>query len=170
MTDEHVPPKSTGNDEAVHLVEDYFDLDSVLAEVAEWDQGHVVRTLDRRCNGRASDWGYVKEYRRWHDLFKEAHRAGRATRIDPFRGDRPWSIDLPYDVMPARFVRQAIGMLLAVQASPDLLAGSPQLADLIAGDPDDGERPRPAGLTIEPMYLYLSVYSGRWSYGRWVAR
>ena len=165
MTDEHVPPKSTGNDEAVRLVEDAFDLEGVLVDVAEWREGHVVRTLDRQCNGRASDWGYVKEYRRWHDLFMGAHTAGRATRIDPFRGDQPWSIELPYDVMPARFVRQAVGMLLAVQASPDLLAGSPQLADLIGGDRDDEDQPRAGGLTIEPMHLYLSVYSGGWSYG-----
>lgn len=164
MTDEHVPPKSTGNDEAVRLVEDPFDLGGVLAEVAEWGEGHVVRTLDLRCNGRASDWGYVKEYRRWHDLFKEAHVAGRARRVDPFRGDRPWSIELPYDVMPARFLRQVAGMLLAVQASPDLFAGSPQLADLIGGDLDDAEKPRAGGLTIEPMHVYLSVYSGCWSY------
>lgn len=165
MTDEHVPPKSTGNDEPVQLVDDPFDLQSVLRQVAEWDEGHVVRTLDRRCNGRASDWGYVKEYRRWHDLLKEAHVAGRATRIDPFRGDQPCSIELPYDAMPARFVRQVVGMLLAVQESPELLAGSPQLADLIGGDPDDDEQPRSTGLSIEPLHLYMSVYSGAWAYG-----
>ena len=165
MTDEHVPPKSTGNEDPVQLIEDPFDLQSVLRQVAEWDEGHVVRTLDGRCNGRASDWGYVKEYRQWHDVFKVAHVAGRATRVDPFRGAHPFSIELPYDLMPARFVRQVVGMLLAVQESPELFAGSPQLADLIGGDPDDDEQPRSAGLPIEPLHLYVSVYSGAWAYG-----
>lgn len=165
MTDEHVPPKSTGNDDPVQLVEDPFDQQSVLRQVAEWDEGHVVRTLDRRCNERASDWGYVKEYRRWHDLFKDAHVAGRATRFDPFRGDQPFPMQLPYDVMPARFIRQVVGMLLAVQESPELFAGSPQLADLIGGDQEDDEEPSGAGLSIEPLHLYMSVYSGSWGYG-----
>ncbi|MGE0178062.1 MAG: hypothetical protein AB7G17_13720 [Phycisphaerales bacterium] len=158
MTDEHVPPRSTGNDEPVRLIEDPFDLQGVLRQVAEWDEGHVVRTLDGRCNGRASAWGYVKEYRRWHDLFKEAHVAARATRIDPFRGAQPFSIDLPYDVMPARFVRQVVGLVLAVQESPQLFVGAPQLADLVGGDPDDEEQPRSGGLPIEPLHLYMSVY------------
>jgi len=121
--------------------------------------------LDARCNGRASEWGYVKEYRRWHDLFKDAHIVGRATRIDPFRGAQPFSVELPYDAMPGRFVRQVAGMLLAVQESPELFAGSPQLADLVGGDPDDDAQPRSAGLPIEPLYLYMSVYSGAWAYG-----
>ena len=165
MTDEHVPPRSTGNDGPVRLIEDPFDLQGVLRQVAEWDEGHVVRTLDGRCNGRASAWGYVKEYRRWHDLFKEAHVAARATRIDPFRGAQPFSIDLPHDVMPARFVRQVVGLVLAVQESPQLFVGAPQLADLVGGDPDDEEQPRSGGLPIEPLHLYMSVYSGAWCYG-----
>jgi hypothetical protein len=164
MTDEHVPPKSTGNSEPVNLVEDPFDLPGVLQEVAEWDEGHVVRTLDLRCNGRASEWGYVKEYRRWHDLVKAAHVVGRAKRIDPFRGDQPFPIELPYDVMPGRFVRQVVGMLLAVQASHELLAGHPHLAELIGGDSVNDDQSRGPGLPIEPLHLYMSVYSGSWAY------
>jgi hypothetical protein len=72
---------------------------------------------------------------------------------------------LPYDVMPARFMRQVVGMLLAVQESPELFAGSPQLADLIGGDQEDDQEPRGAGLAIEPLHLYMSVYSGSWGYG-----
>jgi hypothetical protein len=117
MTDEHIPPKSTGNDQPVQAVENPFDLETILREVAEWDEGHVVRTLDARCNQRASDWGYVKEYRKWHNLLEKAHLAGRATRHDPFRGSQPFPFELPYDAMPARFVRQVVGMLLAVQQS-----------------------------------------------------
>lgn len=163
MTDEHIPPASTGNTAPVHRVADPFDGASVLAEVAEWRHGHVVRTLDRTCNGRASDWGYVREYRKWHDLLVEAHTAGRRTKVDPFRGS-PFHANLPYDVMPARFVRQVVGMLLAVQATEHLLAEHPQLAQLIDLDPELRSGPRREGLNIEPLHLYMSVYSGPWGY------
>ena len=46
MTGEHVPPRSPGNERPVSLVVDPFDLNSVVRQVAEWDEGHVVSTLD----------------------------------------------------------------------------------------------------------------------------
>jgi hypothetical protein len=66
--------------------------------------------------------------------------------------------------MPGRFVRQAVGMLLAVQESPSLFAAHPQLVDLIGCEPGSAARARTAGVPISPLRLYLSVYSGRWSY------
>lgn len=164
MTREHVPPASTGNDQPVRQIEDPFDRNVVLREVAEWREGHVVRTLDDGCNQRASDWGHVGEYGRWHDLFVAAHVNGRTTRIDPYRGVDQFRIELPYDVMPARFVRQVVGMLLAVQVSERLFAQHPRLAELIDGDPADPSRAREGGLSIEPLRLYMSVYSGKWAY------
>jgi hypothetical protein len=166
MTDEHVPPKSTGNHEKVELVMDSFDLNSVLLEVAEWDEGHIVRTLDNRCNKRASDWGYVKEYRRWHEWFlAAAHAAGQENLVDPFKGEKAFSMQLQYDLMPARFVRQVIGMLLAVQESQKLIVDFPRLAELIGSEPRNDQQPRSAGTSIEPLHLYMSVYSGSWGYG-----
>lgn len=163
MTDEHVPPKSTGNTGPVRVA-DPFDGAAVLSEVAAWRDGHVVRTLCRTCNGRASDWGYVREYHKWHDLFVKAHTAGRRTKVDPFRGS-PFSATLPYDVMPARFIRQVVGMMLAVQETEDLFAEHPQLAKLIDADPALPTGTRREGVEIEPLHLYLSVYSGPWAYG-----
>jgi len=64
-----VPPRSTNNDAPVGLLVEPFDLRSVVRDVAEWDEGHVVSTLDAVCNKRASDWGHVAEYRRWFELF-----------------------------------------------------------------------------------------------------
>src|SRR5438046_1262491 len=107
MTDEHVPPRSTGNADPVGLLADPLDPKSIVRQVAEWREGHVVDTLDKRCNGRASNWGYVKEYRQWHELFVEhAKRIVAKTNKDPLRGDQPFAIELPYDANPARFVRQ----------------------------------------------------------------
>lgn len=99
------------------LIADPFDVKAIVKQVGEWDEGHVVDTLGPACNERASNWGYVKEYRRWFDLFV-AETKGRAakTGVDPLRDTtQPFVIELPYDVHPARFVRQVLGMFLAVQ-------------------------------------------------------
>jgi hypothetical protein len=86
MTGEHVPPRSTGNEAPAGLVADPFDLNSVVQQVAEWDEAHVVSTLDSVCNGRASAWGYVEEYRRWFELFvAKAEAVAAKTGSDPLR-------------------------------------------------------------------------------------
>lgn len=164
MTREHIPPDSTGNDSPVGRIDRPFDIDAIVTEVAEWNEGHVVRTLGRKCNSRASDWGYVSEYRKWHDHFKAAHVAGRTTKLDPFRGATAFSIDLPYDAMPARMIRQTIGMFLAVQESEILFASSTQLVDVIGPEEGQPTKARSDGLDIAPKHLYLGVYSGPWTY------
>lgn len=165
MTREHVPPRSTGNRTPVGLVADPFDLNSVVRQVAEWHDGHVVSTLDSTCNKRAGDWGYVKEYRRWFELFvAEAKAAAATTGTDPLRGTKPFEIELSYDVHPGRFARQVLGMFLAVQATEHLFATYPALPELIGSDPSDGSQRRMGGLDISPLRLYLSVCNARWSY------
>jgi hypothetical protein len=166
MSGEHVPPRGTGNKRPVGLVVDPFDLNLVVRQVAEWDEGHVVSNLDRACNQRASDWGYIKEYRRWLELFiAEAKAVAAKTGADPLRHTNPFEIELPYDVHPARFVRQVLAMFLAVQETEDLFAGHPVLPELIGPDPSDDSKRRTDGLDISPLRLYVSVYNGRWAYG-----
>jgi hypothetical protein len=166
MTDEHVPPRSTRNEDPVGRVLDPFDLNSIVQQVAEWDEGHVVSTLCPGCNQRASDWGYVKEYRRWFELFVAETKAVAAkTGDDPLRGTKPFEIELPYDVQPARFVRQVLGMFLAVQEAEHLFAEFPVLPELIGPDPSDHSKRRADGIDISPLHLYVSVYNGKWGYG-----
>lgn len=165
VTREHVPPHSTNNDGPVGRVVDHFDLDAAVQEVAEWEEGHVVSTLCLGCNNRASRWGYVKEYRRWFELFlAHAKAVVLQTNTDPLRGASALEIELPHDVQPARFVRQVLGMLLAVQATEHILAAYPALAELIGPDPSDGRKRRRDGLNIAPLRLYMSVCNAKWSY------
>lgn len=165
MTREHVPPESANNDSAVGIVVHPFDTEAVVREVAEWNEGHVVRTIDANCNNRASNWGYVSAYRRWVDFATEqARRRAQEAQVDPLRGSHPFELTLPYDVQPARFVRQVVGMLLAVQATEELFAAHPVLSELIGGDPANESKRRQSGLDIHPLHLYLSVCNARWNY------
>jgi hypothetical protein len=165
LTNEHVPPRSAGNDAPVGLTADPFDLESVVREVAEWDDGHVVGTLDSVCNQRASDWGYVAEYRRWFELFVAQARAVTAKKnTDPLRGTQPFEIELPYDVHPARFVRHVLGMFLAVQATEYLFAAHPVLPELIGPDRSNTSKRRADGINIAPLRLYLNACNANWSY------
>ncbi len=165
MTREHIPPASTGNTEPVRRVDDPFDLEAVSREVVEWQEGHVVRTLCSECNHRASRWKYVSEYRRWHDLAMEAATERQKTHGgNPLRGLSPLDLELPHDVHPARFVRQVVGMLMAIQEPEHLFAGHPQLADLIGGEVDNPEKRREAGGGLGGLHLYLSVSPLRWAY------
>jgi hypothetical protein len=166
LTDEHVPPRSTNNEDPVGRLADPLDLNFVVQQVAAWDEGHVVSTLDERCNNRASDWGYVKEYRRWFELFFDgARRIAAKTNTDPLRGARPFDIELPHDVQPARFVRQVVGMFLAVQESEHLFVTYQALPDLIGPDPAGDSKRRFDGIEIAPLKLCLSVCNATWSYG-----
>jgi hypothetical protein len=165
LTNEHVPPRSVGNDAPVGLIADPFDLESVVREVAEWDDGHVVGTLDSVCNQRASDWGYVAEYRRWFELFVARARAVTAKEnTDPLRGTQPFEIELPYDVHPARFVRHVLGMFLALQATEHLFAQHHVLPELIGPDRLNTSKRRVDGIDIAPLRLYLSTCNASWSY------
>jgi hypothetical protein len=166
MTGEHIPPRRTGNVDPVGLVLDPLDINSVVQQVADWNEGHVVSTLCLDCNGRASRWGYVGEYRRWFDDFVAHRKAVVAkTGADSLRARKPLEIDLPYNVQPARFVRQVLGMFLAVQEAEHLFVEYPVLPELIGPDPSGDSRRRADGLDISPLHLYLSVYNGKWGYG-----
>jgi hypothetical protein len=164
MTLEHVPPRSTGNNIPVRQIIDPIGGDDLAREVRDWRDGHAVRSLCSECNLRASRWGYVSEYRKWHDLvIVEAHRKAKRGGNDPLRGTEPFEFSLPYDAMPARFVRQVIGMFLAVQEAEHLLASYPILADLIGPEPHEDRR-RSEGLSIKPLRVLVSVANTKLAY------
>lgn len=162
-----MPPKSIENKRPVGSIDDPFGTHSIVREVAEWDEGHVVKSLDFECNSRASRWGYVREYRVWYDLFRSAAiEKVKATKLDPLRGDQPFELALPYDVHPARFVRQVVGMFLALQETRDLFDGFPGLRQLIGPGSSNLRDRRKEGVDVAPLSIYMSVCNGRWVYTR----
>jgi predicted enzyme related to lactoylglutathione lyase len=85
-------------------------------------------------------------------------------RLADSRMGAPAGERLPYDVQPARFARQVLGMFLAVQSTIDLFTTHSTLSELIGPDPSDDLKRRSAGLDIAPLHLYLSVYNANWKY------
>ena len=165
MTREHVPPRSAGNSNPIRRLVDPFAQDAVVMEVDAWNDGHAVTTLCGPCNVRASRWGYVAEYRRWHETFVVVARRYAAEHgVDPLLGPDPFRIELPYDVHPARFVRQVIGMFIAVQSGPAVVSDHPQLMELIDSDVNDAAKRRADGLSIAPLRLKMVVDNGPYAY------
>lgn len=165
MTREHVPPRSAGNDSPFSARSDPFDVHSVTEEVSAWQDGHTVSTLCTSCNARASAWGYVAEYRRWYDVVADTARSSAAEHhVDPLLGGEPFGIDLPYDAHPARFVRQVIGMFLAIQDNHYLFGDHPRLSTLIDDDPNKSSARRVAGLSIAPLTMSMAVDNGPYAY------
>lgn len=161
MTEEHIPPRSTGNSQPVTLTTG----SGLLQELVLWREGHVVKSLCKACNGRASNFGYVKQYAAWHELFvDEAKRYARHTGFNALMEPTSFEIELPYDFEPGRFIRQVIGMFHAVQETHLLAASMPELLTLVGPDPEHNrERPHPP-LAING-HLYLAVADIRWAYG-----
>ncbi len=95
----------------------------------------------------------------------EAEAVAAKTGVDPLRSTTPFGIELPYDVQPARFVGQVLGMFLAVQQGEHLFAEYPVLPELIGPDSIDNSKRRVDGLDISRLRLYVSVYNGKWGYG-----
>lgn len=159
MTNEHIPPRSTNNDQPVRRIMEPID-ESILRDVIEWQDGHVLPTLDRECNERASRWGYIREYKKWFELFgNRAKRIYQEAGRDPLRGPAPFRFDLPHDFHPARFIRQVLGMFLAVQASEQLFVTQPALTELIGPDPgSDSQRPMTCTCLQSPRFASCSQH------------
>ena len=155
MTAEHLPQRSVGNSGEtsayVHLPSRSYS-----GPIGTWHDGHSVPTLCEPCNRRASDLGYVGEFRLWHELVVRGLREYVAIHnVDPTTA-RSFSIELPYDRMPGRFVRQVIGNLLAMQMSPQLIDSYPILAELIGPDPSKPDREHQP-LDISPLRLLMGI-------------
>jgi hypothetical protein len=162
MTREHVPPKSAGNSDQFRRLEDPFDPQSAAAEVGEWKEGHTVSTLCDPCNKRASQWKYVAEYRRWFEHFVATARKIARERggADPLLDNAPFEIELPYDAHPARFIRQVVGMILAIQSDHLSFASYPELSSLIGSDEIDPRKRRRDGIDISPVRIAMAVDNG----------
>lgn len=158
MTKEHIPPKSTGNDGAVTIHRTDPNHPTGLGKVVGSSRdGYSMMTLCRSCNNRGSRFGYVAQYKKWHiELTKIIDHASQKEGRDLLATPSSFFFQMGYDFMPARFARQAIGMILADQKSADLLAQFPQLATLVGPTSTHDESPHPA-IDIAPLRLYLAL-------------
>lgn len=123
MTLEHLPAKSSGNDQETRL---FNDQGSIVRTFAE---GHALPNLCRPCNNGAEHRRLPGEFKPWKEqtieaIFKHSRRGGG---IDPFAGDTPVVVPHDYGLHPGRLVRYAIGMVLAVQQAPTLMSLHPEL-------------------------------------------
>ena len=160
LTEEHLPPEATGNNSVVSRI-NAVEIDTrheLLDFRTSWTRGHTVPTLCESCNGKGSRWKYVQEYTRWHNFVVTRMRniASQTPCFDPFALGETHTIKLPYDVLPRRFVGQAVAMILAAQATHHLWAGNPQLVHLIGGD-RDLYNDAPGPIDVFPCRVYLGL-------------
>ncbi len=147
MTEEHIPPRASGNSGSTTLYREDGDVDTVLREFSE---GHSVRTLCLECNNGASQRGLPQAYTAWRaDVVGHLQTAAAAfhqvtgrphTDIWGAEWEAGGPIVLPLEhgrgasekfnnLHPGRIVRQLLGMILAVQAERKLATDYPILAD-----------------------------------------
>lgn len=156
-TSSRKPPATTRSSTASTPLRSTPDTNSSTPKTS-WTRGHSVPTLCESCNGKGSRWKYVQEYTRWHNLVVTRMRniAFQRPSYDPFALGETHTIKLPYDVLPRRFVGQAVAMILAAQATYHLWADNPQLVQLIGGDRelhDDA----PGPIDMFPCRIYLGL-------------
>jgi hypothetical protein len=161
MTEEHLPQRSVGNDREIAMYRDPVsrDTESLLGI---WFDGFTRPTLCQACNARASDFGYVREYKAWFDfIFEQGKTLAQELQRDPFKTELAVELVIPYDRMPGRFIRQVIGNFLASQDSPVLMADHPGLATLIGPGIPDATRPH-APVDVSPIRIYFGVANCNW--------
>lgn len=121
LTEEHIPPRSAGNDKEIESTTAESYLSDEETEFQEHFNGYTVKSLCGECNGRGDRAGTVKEFKRFRqNVIAQAEAAAEEGR-DLLRSPTGAEIELSYDFMPNRFARQVIGMLLASQVDPNLV-------------------------------------------------
>ena len=152
MTEEHVPPKSSGNRGPGAV---YTESDGALVVLREYAEGHSVRSLCKECNNAASRRGLPQAYTAWRDdVAAILQRAGAAyAKVNHTPANDLWkahSSDGPMylpmnhgtgvkpdqinNLHPGRIARQLLGMLLAVQGNRNLRDDNPQLVEAYFSD------------------------------------
>lgn len=168
MTEEHLPPKSSGNATPITI---YNGADGGLRVLRSYRRGHTVPSLCHACNGGASDRGLPLAYATWRkDVLGVLHR--QATDLPPVPGrdhNDIWALTTStteaywltmehgrginpaggVSMHPGRIVRQVIGMILAVQKTRRLRDGHPEL---VAAYTSTG----PAALTGHSLHVALA--------------
>lgn len=166
MTEEHLPPKATGNNSPINL---YTEQNGALIVLRSFQEGHTVPSLCEECNNKASQRGLPQAYALWRKdvighLTQAAaafhHASGRppndlwlVTQPDgafslPMEHGTELGSDRIVNLHPGRIGRHVLGMVLAVQGSRYLLDTHSQLA--IAYHSDEPT-------TIEPFTLHVAL-------------
>lgn len=154
MTVEHLPPKSTGNDEPINLIDDAGRI------LRTFSEGHALPVLCDGCNNGASRRGLPAAYKLWREdtvrgigAATASARGGRSFNI--WRTSLTVDVDHNYALHPGRVVRQVLGMLLAVQSRPRLLAEHPQLREAYFSEDE---------ASIEPLTLHVALANTGYGY------
>jgi hypothetical protein len=162
MTREHIPPRAAGNDAEITTLRTSA-LAANIADVQRWPSGHTVDTLCLPCNNRPGSgaWNYVKTYVTWRKVvMKAAEQEMKQTGRDPYTRDYPLEFDAPHTLQPARFARQVLGMLLAIQESEHLWADHPTVRSAVAPGDDPRGKPPTEVPPLEGIRLGMSLYNG----------
>jgi hypothetical protein len=145
LTFQHLPPKSAFNSDPPRV----FGLDEWLGRERDAEGG--AYTLCRACNDNAVAW-YLPEFAKWRRAAAELIATGPLDA--DLNGDpRPsWTTAELIGVRPARFLKQAVTMLLAIAPAGFAASEHPAL----------GKYARDAGRTGLPdrYQVYLTLYRG----------
>ena len=167
MTDEHLPPRATGNSVPGTL---YNEQEGALVVVRSYGDGHTIPSLCKSCNTGASIRGLPQAYQAWRDdvvsnlelaaatyedktggaradLWRLRMRDGGAFAI-PIEHGRDTFMKTMTNLHPGRIARQVLGMTLAVQATRSLLDHNPQLKAAYYSD---------EAASIEPFSLHVAL-------------
>lgn len=122
LTKEHVPPRSAGNAAPIRMTTAQSFENLGPTEFTTHDDGFCVGSLCEACNLRGSTEGTVAAYTKLRDfVLGRASREATDNNVDILRDLDGLEIDLPYDLMPSRFARQLVSMLVSVQTNPEAL-------------------------------------------------
>ncbi|WP_405928070.1 hypothetical protein OG554_05075 [Streptomyces griseus] len=166
MTEEHLPPRVAGNQSPITV---YNEQEGALTVLRSFKAGHTIPSLCRADNNKASHRGLPEAYALWrddtighlreaaaafhhdsgqphNDLFFIAAREGGAFKLPMEHGTKLRSEHIT-NLNPGKIVRQALGMMLAVQDTRYLLDTSQLAAAYHSDEPT----------SIEPFALHLAL-------------
>jgi hypothetical protein len=154
MTEEHMPPRGSFNTQRGREIA----LDDALGSdqldppaTGRWVQGGIRGyMLCRSCNNATGRWG--REYQEWvrRAMLLLNRLPTPIDELDASDGHPYVRVEFK-QVYPARFVRQAIAMMLCVSGTAELGRRHPSLVDLALGGPP--------GPLPPPLRLYLNLYA-----------
>lgn len=167
MTNEHLPPRAADNSSPLTL---YNEREGELAAVGSYWDGHAIPSLCSPCNNSASRRRLPQAYTSWRtDVLGHINLAAATFEFQTGRARTDfWALQKPdggafylpvehgkgvdskqmMNLHPGRIARQILGMILAVQASRELVDNHSQL---VAAYSSDGPT------SIEPFSLHVAL-------------
>jgi hypothetical protein len=175
MTEEHLPPKSAGNNSPIDL---YNEQEGALIVLRSFQEGHTIPSLCEEHNNKASQRGLPQAYALWHnDVIGHLNQAAvafhRTSGHPPndlwlvVKPDEAFSLPMEHgtklgsdrivNLHPGRIARHVLGMVLAVQGSRSLLDNHSQLVTAYHSDEPT---------SIEPFTLHVALTGARLAYSK----